>query len=83
MGLRFDSKCDFTSPTVFLGLHLCPWTSFFWVRSNILLLIFVQQLVVILVFSQEKMSAPPSTPPSNSVAHYIGAVFFTLWGVTH
>ena len=26
MGLRFDSKCDFTSPTVFLGLHLCPWT---------------------------------------------------------
>ena len=23
MGLRFDSKCDFTSPTVLLGLHLC------------------------------------------------------------
>ena len=26
MGLGFDSKCDFSSPTIFLGLLLCPWT---------------------------------------------------------
>ena len=36
----------------------------FLVGSNILLLMVVQQLVVILVFSQEKMSARSSIPPS-------------------
>ena len=24
--IQFDSKCDFTPPTIFLGLLLCPWT---------------------------------------------------------
>ena len=36
----------------------------FLVGSNILLSIVVQQRVVLLEFSQEKMSARPSTPPS-------------------
>ena len=36
----------------------------FLVGSNILLWVVVQQQVVILEFSQEKMSAHPSTPPS-------------------
>ena len=32
VGMGFDSKCDFTPPTVFLGLLLCPWMwgIFFW-----------------------------------------------------
>ena len=32
VGKGFDSKCDFTPPTVFLGLLLCPWMwgIFFW-----------------------------------------------------
>ena len=32
VGMGFDSKCNFTPPTVFLGLLLCPWTwgIFFW-----------------------------------------------------
>ena len=34
------------------------------VKSNILLLIGIQQQVVILEFSQEKMTTRPSTPPS-------------------
>ena len=38
----------------------------FLVGSNILLLTVVQQQVVILEFSQEKMSARPSAPPSYS-----------------
>ena len=30
--MGFDSKCDFTPPTVLLGFLLCPWTwgIFFW-----------------------------------------------------
>ena len=36
----------------------------FFVGSNILLSMIVQQWVVIVEFSQEKMSACPSTPPS-------------------
>ena len=40
--------------------------SFFLVRSNIRQLMVIQQWVVILEFSQEKMSARPSTPPSAS-----------------
>ena len=61
----FDSKRDFTPPTILLGLLLCPWTwgIFFWLGSNILLSMVVQQQVVILDFSQEKMSACPSTLP--------------------
>ena len=26
MGMWFYSKCDFASPTIFVGLLLCPWT---------------------------------------------------------
>ena len=26
VGMGFDSKCNFTPPTIFLGLLLCPWT---------------------------------------------------------
>ena len=66
---EFDSKHNFALPTVLLGLLLCPWLwfiffFFFLVRSIILLLMVVQQRVVILEFSQEKMSACPSTLPS-------------------
>ena len=25
-GMGFDSKCDFTPPTILLGLIICPWT---------------------------------------------------------
>ena len=48
--------------------------SFLFVGSNILLLTVVQQRVVILEFSQEKMSACPSTPQSSSttlIKHFI------------
>ena len=36
LGMGFDSKCDFTPPTILLGLLLCPWTwkSFFWWDST-------------------------------------------------
>ena len=35
-GMGFDSKHDFTPPTVFLGLLICPWTwGIFLVGSNI------------------------------------------------
>ena len=30
-GMGFDAKCDFTPPTILLGLLLCPWT---WVISS-------------------------------------------------
>ena len=32
VGMTFDSKRDFTPPTILLGLLLCPWTwgIFFW-----------------------------------------------------
>ena len=68
-GMGFDSKCDFTPPTILLGILLCPcmWGIFFFfflVGSNILLSMVVQQPIVILEFSQEKMSTCPSTPPS-------------------
>ena len=26
VGMEFDSKCEFTPPTILLGLLLCPWT---------------------------------------------------------
>ena len=62
-GLGFESKWDFTPPTtILLGLLLCSYI--FLVGSNILLPMVVQQWVVILEFSQQKMSACPSTPSS-------------------
>ena len=66
MGKRFESKHDFASLTVSLGLLLCPWMwgIFFWWDPDILQLT-VQQQVVVLEFSQEKMSACSSTPPSS------------------
>ena len=34
--MGFDSKCDFTPPTILLGFPLCPWTwgIFFWWDST-------------------------------------------------
>ena len=55
VGWESDSKYDFAPPTVLLGPHL---------GSNILLSVVVHQHVVILEFSQDKMSARPSTLPS-------------------
>ena len=46
----------------------------FLLGSNILLLMVVQQWVVILEFSQEKMSACPSTPPSWTKCYSLGVV---------
>ena len=65
VGMRFDSKRNFAPPTILLGLLLCPptWDIFFLVGSNIPLSMVVQHRVAILEFSQEKMSACPSTPP--------------------
>ena len=64
--MGFDSKCDFC-----LSYHLagaCPLPLhvgyLFLVASNILLSMIVQQRVVILEFSQEKLSARPSTSPT-------------------
>ena len=50
-GMRFDFKCNCAPPSVLLQLLLCLWTGgiFFLVRSNILLVMDVQQQVVILV----------------------------------
>ena len=72
--LEFDSKCDFTLPTILLGLLLCSWTwvgYHFLLKSNILLLMFVQQQVAILEFSQEKMNTYPSTLPSSRCSRWI------------
>ena len=54
-GYRVWFKCYFTPPTILLGLLL---------GSNILLSTVVQQRVLILEFSQENISAHPSTLPS-------------------
>ena len=66
VGMGFGSKCDFTPPTILLGLLLCPLDVgyLFLVQSNILLSTVIQQQVAILEFLQEKMSPCPSTPPS-------------------
>ena len=55
-GMGLDCKHDFTPPTIFLGLLLCPWTwgIFFWCDPT-----FCQWL-----FSSKLMSTSPSTPPS-------------------
>ena len=64
-GVRFDSKHDFAPPTILLVSPLPLDTGYpFLVGSNILLLMVVEQRVVSLEFSQEKMSAYPSTLPS-------------------
>ena len=65
VGMGFDSKRDFTPPTILLGLLPCCWIwGIIFVGSNILLPMFVQQQVVILEFLQKKMSTGLSTPPS-------------------
>ena len=60
-----DSKCDFTPPTILLGLLLSDWMwgIFFLVGSNILLSLIVQHWIAILEL-QKKMSTYPSTLPS-------------------
>ena len=67
VGMEFASKHDFTPPTIFLELLLCPWTwgIFFFFFGGI------QHSPVdgcsaascILEFSQEKMSTRPSSLP--------------------
>ena len=66
-GKRFDFKCDFPCPTILLGLLLCPWMwciVFWWDPTFSCQWLFSEWLVAILEFSQEKMNACPSTPPS-------------------
>ena len=60
VGMVFDSRCDFTPPTILLGFLLLSLDMgyLFLVGSNILLMV-VQQWIVILEFLQEKMSACP------------------------
>ena len=55
----------------------------FLVGSNILLLMVAQQWVVILKFSQEKMSAHPSTPPSCTAIHKSEKGRQILYGVSY
>ena len=57
----FDSKHDFTPPTILLGLLLYPWTGgiFFWWDPT-----FLCRWLFTSEFSQEKMSTHPSTSPS-------------------
>ena len=54
--MGFDSKCDFTPPTILLGASPLPLDVgyLFLVGSNILLSMAVQQQITILKFSQEK-----------------------------
>ena len=58
--------CDYAPPTISLQLLLCLSRCgiSFLVSSSVFLSMIVQQLVVIPVFSQEGVSACPSTPPS-------------------
>ena len=57
--------CDCAPPTVSLWLILCLWIwGIFFVSSSVFLSMTVQQLVVTAVFSQEGVSARPSTLPS-------------------
>ena len=53
VGMVFDSKCDFSPPTILLGLLLCPlmWGIFFGGIQHSP----VQWLVAILEFSQGKV----------------------------
>ena len=64
VGMGFDSKCNFLLPFYWgFSFALLHGVSFFLVGSNIPLSMVVQQRVAILEFSQEEMSACPSTPP--------------------
>ena len=62
----------------FVGVSHLPLDTgyLFFVGSNILLLMVVQQLVVILVFLQEKMSVHPSTAPSSSLLKQFFSILF-------
>ena len=74
--MGFDSKRNFAPPTIWLGLLLCPWVNLgylFLVGSNILLV--VQHRVVILDFFQEKIRAPPSTPPPCMIPITLNGIF--------
>ena len=78
--MGFDSKCSIFPPTVLLGLLLCSWTcGIFFVGSNILLSMVVQQQVVILKFLQEKMSTRPSSLPSCQMCEKITLVPLYLY----
>ena len=78
MHMGFDSKHNFASPSVLLGLSFVLGhgvSFFFFVRSNILLSMVVQQRIVILEFSQEKASSHSSTlelTPKKDVLFIIG-----------
>ena len=63
VGMGFDSKCDFFPFFHLVGASYLPLNVgyLYMVRSNILLLMVVQQWVAVLEFSQEKMSTRPST----------------------
>ena len=61
--MGFDSKRDFFPSFHLVGASYLPLNVgyLFMVRSNILLLMVVQQWVAVLEFSQENMSTRPST----------------------
>ena len=60
VGTGFDSECDFTPPTILLGLLLCPWMwGIFFGGIQHSPSTAVQQQVAILEFSQEKISSFP------------------------
>ena len=62
----YDSKCNLTPPTIFLGASSLSFDMGYpsLVGSRILLSTAVEQWAVILEFSQKKMSSPPSPLPS-------------------
>ena len=53
-GRAFDSKCDFASPTIFLGLFLCPCTYHQMVNTEIRLIIFFAAKDGDTLYSQQK-----------------------------
>ena len=73
VGMGFDSKMRFRPSCHLAGASPLPLDGGYLilVRSNILLSKVVKQRVVILEFSQEKMSASPSTPPSKNLFYLI------------
>ena len=64
--MEFDSKSNFTPPTVLLGLFLCPqtWDIYFWWDPTFSCRQLFSSKLLILEFLQEKLSACSSTPPS-------------------
>ena len=66
-GMGCDSKWDFAPPLSSCGFSFALGCLIsFYMGSNLLLLMLVHQRVAILEFSQEKISACPSTLPSVS-----------------